>query len=59
MSGQLNPLEALIPGKELPWYRLDRRLDSAQSRSVLYGEEPNLLTIEPRAVQPVASPYIG
>jgi hypothetical protein len=38
VSGQLHALATLLPGKE-PWYTLDRRLDSPQSRSKRGCEE--------------------
>jgi hypothetical protein len=41
VSGQLYAPAALPPGKEAPWYPLDRRLGGPQIRSGLGGEEKN------------------
>jgi hypothetical protein len=50
VSGKLQAPAALLPGKENPWYPLDRRLGGPQSRSGNGGEEKNSqppLGIEP------------
>jgi len=60
VSGQLHSPAALPPGKR-PWYPLDRRLGSLQSRSGHGSEEKNsqpLLGLEPPIIQPVAQRYI-
>jgi hypothetical protein len=59
VSGQLYALPTLCPGKEVPWYELDRRLGMSQSWTGRCGEEKNLASAGngTQVVQPIACRY--